>query len=548
MSYTFDYIIVGGGSAGCVLANRLTEDGTKSVLLLEAGGSDRNLFVTMPAGVQHVHRNSRLNWNYVTDEEPTLSGRKINVPRGKILGGSSSINAMVYMRGHPLDYDGWASDFDLAEWDYAHCHPYFKKAERNERGETDYHGGSGPLGVSKAAYKNVLFDAFIEAGEQSGVGVSEDLNGYKPEGLARYDSTKWKGKRCSAAAAYLHPVRHRKNLTVATKSLVLRVDLEKTTAVGVTYEQGGNLTHARARQEVILCGGAINSPQLLMLSGIGPGSELEQHGIAVLHALPGVGQNLQEHIDISLKWDCLQPVTIAHLANPLVQLGAGARWLLTGGGPAASNIFEAGGLVRSNDTVKYPNIQYHFMPTAYKLTGQKVTLEQGFQVQINQSRPRSRGELRLRSSNPRDPMRIRFDMMNTEHDRRELVEAFTLTREIVAQSAFSPYRGREDERLAVSRTSEQILDYIRETAGTEYHPSCSCRMGSDEMAVVDAELKVHGIEGLRVVDASVMPNITSANLNAPTIMIAEKAADMILGRARLEPSRPKFHFDTDLRR
>jgi choline dehydrogenase len=541
--HSFDYIVVGAGSAGCVLANRLTEDEDVTVLLLEAGGSDNELFIRMPAGVQRVHRDPRLNWNYQTDPEPQMAGRSLNVPRGKVLGGSSSINAMVYMRGHPMDYDRWASEFDLPTWDYAHCLPYFRKSERSERGESEYRGGSGPLGVSRSSYKSVLFDAFLEAGTQAGVGRSEDLNGYQPEGLALYDSTKWDGKRCSAAVAYLHPARHRRNLSLVTRALVHRVNIERGRAKGVTFSHGDTLHTAWAAREVLLCGGAINSPQLLMLSGIGPADALRAAGIDVLHDLPGVGRNLQEHVDITLKWDCTKPVTIAHLANPAVQLAAGARWLLTGGGPAASNIFEAGGLVRSNASVAYPNIQYHFIPAAYDMEGDKIVLRQGFQIQINQARQQSRGELRLRSNDPRDPMHIRFDMLSTEHDRREVVEAFALTRHIVAQPAFEAYRGKESGPGAACRTDAEILEYARRTAGTEYHPSCTCRMGHDEMAVVNSKLQVHGIEGLRVVDASVMPNILSANLNAPTMMIAEKTADVIRARKALPAHRPKFHFE-----
>ena len=529
-----------------MLANRLTEDGESTVLLIEAGGPDNHLLIRMPAGVQRVHRDPRLNWNYLTEAESTMAGRQMRVPRGKVLGGSSSINAMVYMRGHPLDYDAWAADFDLPGWDYAHCLPYFRKSERNERGESEYHGGHGPLGVSRSSFKSVLFESFLAAGDESGVGRSDDLNGFQPEGLALYDSTKWKGQRCSAAVAYLHPARNRRNLEVITRALAHRILVDKGRATGVVFEHAGKLQTVHAAKEVLVCGGAINSPQLLMLSGIGPAAELSPVGIKLVHDLPGVGMNLQEHIDIALKWECTRPVTIAHFGNPLVQLAAGMQWLLTKDGPAASNIFEAGGLVRSNGHVAYPNIQYHFVPVAYEAVGERVVLKQGFQVMINQARPASRGQVSLRSADPRDTPRIRFDMLATDHDRREVLEAFELTRHIVSQPSFNAYRGRETGAAADCRTPEQILSYVRQNAGFEYHPSCSCRMGNDQMAVVDANLKVRGLEGLRVVDASIMPNILSANLNAPTMMIAEKAADIILGRPCLQPSRPRFHFDAVL--
>lgn len=539
----YDYVIAGAGSAGCVLANRLTEDPAVRVLILEAGPRDRNPFIHMPAGVYKVWKDPRINWNYTSAPQAELAGRAIPVPRGRVLGGSSSINSMVYLRGHPMDYDRWAADFGLPEWDYAHCLPYFKKSERNERGANHWHGDQGPLGVSIGSSPNVLYDAFVEAGGQSGVGRSDDLNGFNPEGLARLDSTKWNGKRCSAAVAYLHPAAHRKNLTIETGALVQRVDIAGNRATGLTYSQGGQTHSVIAAREVVLCGGAVNSPQLLMLSGIGPEAELKRHGIALRCHAPGVGQNLQDHVDLMMQWHCTKPVTLARLANPLAKLAAGAEWLMKRTGPVASNIWEAGGLVRTESSVASPNIQYHFGPVAVDYIGDKIVLKQGFQLHVSQLRQTSRGRLTLTSADPSAAPRIEFDFLSTEHDRREMVEGVKLARHIVAQPAFAPFRGAAIYPDAKVQTDADILDFVRTVSETEFHPSCTCRMGNDALAVTGPDLKVHGIENLRVVDASVMPAVISANLNATVMMIAEKAADMMTGRAPLAPFRPRFAFD-----
>ena len=539
----YDYVIAGAGSAGCVLANRLTEDPAVRVLILEAGPRDLNPFIHMPAGVYKVWKNARINWNYASDPQAELAGRAIPVPRGRVLGGSSSINSMVYLRGHPLDYDRWASDFGLPDWDYAHCLPYFRKSERNERGADAWHGDQGPLGVSIGRSPNLLYDAFVEAGPQSGFGRSEDLNGFQPEGLARLDSTKWNGRRCSAAVAYLHPAARRPNLTVETGAQVLRVDIAGNRASGLTYVKGGQTISVHAAREVLLCGGAINSPQLLMLSGIGPEADLRGHGIPVRNPLPGVGQNLQDHVDLMMQWHCTQPITLARLANPLAKLAAGAQWLVNRSGPVASNIWEAGGLIRTNSTVPSPNIQFHFGPVAVDYIGDKIQLKQGFQLHVSQLRQTSRGRLALISADPTRAPRIAFDFLATDHDRREMVEGVKMARHIVAQPAFAPFRGASIYPVADVRSDAEILDFVRTTSETEFHPACTCRMGHDAMAVVGPDLKVHGIENLRVIDASVMPAVISANLNATVMMIAEKAADIILGRAGLAPSRPSFAFD-----
>ncbi len=539
----YDYVIAGAGSAGCVLANRLSEDPAISVLILEAGPRDRNPFIHMPAGVYKVWKDARINWNYASTPQAEMAGRAIPVPRGRVLGGSSSINSMVYLRGHPRDFDRWAADFALPDWDYAHCLPYFRKSERSERGADDWHGDQGPLGVSIGRSENLLYDAFVAAGPQSGFGGSDDLNGFRPEGLARLDSTKWNGRRCSAAVAYLHPAAGRANLRIETGALVSRIDMAGDRATGLTYVQGGRTVSVRAAREVLLCGGAINSPQLLMLSGIGPEAELRAQGIAVQVNLPGVGQNLQDHVDLMLQWHCTRPVTLARLANPLAKLAAGARWLVDRSGPVASNIWEAGGLVRTDAALPAPNIQFHFGPVAVDYVGDRIVLKQGFQVHVSQLRQTSRGRVALASADPGRAPRIEFDFLATEHDRREMVEGVKAARHVVDQPAFAPFRGEAIYPGAAVRSDAAILDFVRETAETEFHPSCTCRMGRDDLAVVGADLKVHGTSGLRVIDASVMPDVIGANLNATVMMIAEKAADMILGRGPLAPSRPRYAGD-----
>ena len=542
-SVEYDYVIAGAGSAGCVLANRLTEDPNVRVLILEAGPRDLNPFIHMPAGVYKVWKDPRINSTYASAPQADLADRAIPVPRGRVLGGSSSINSMVYLRGHPMDYDRWASDCSLPDWDYAHCLPYFRKSERNERGADVWHGDQGPLGVSIGRSPNLLYDAFVEAGPQSGFGRSDDLNGFQPEGLARLDSTKWNGRRCSAAVAYLHPAAHRPNLTIQTGAQVLRVDIAGNRASGLTYVKGGQTVSVHAAREVLLCGGAINSPQMLMLSGIGPESDLRAQGIPVRNALPGVGQNLQDHVDLMMQWNCTQPITLARLASPLAKLAAGAQWLVNRSGPVASNIWEAGGQIRTNSDVPSPNIQFHFGPVAVDYIGDKIQLKQGFQLHVSQLRQTSRGRLALVSADPTAAPRIAFDFLSTDHDRRELVEGVKMARHIVDQPAFAPFRGRAIYPDTNVKTDAQILDFVCATSQTEFHPSCTCRMGHDAMAVTGPDLKVHGIENLRVIDASVMPAVISANLNATVMMIAEKAADIILGRTSLAPSRPRFAFD-----
>ncbi len=538
-----DYIIIGAGSAGCVLANRLSENGKEDVVILEAGPMDRDLMIHIPAGVYKVYRDRRINWNYETEDEAELFGRHVDMPRGRVVGGSSSINSMVYMRGHPRDYDLWASEFGLDEWSYAHCLPYFRRCETSERGESEWRGGSGPLGVSRASLKNPLFDAFLEAGQQAGQGYTDDPSGYKPEGVTRMDSTKRNGRRCSAASAHLKPALSRPNLWLETNAQVHRILFEGRRAVGIEFEHKGTRHTLHARREVILSGGAINSPQLLMLSGIGPADHLRDHEIEVVLDLPGVGQNLQDHANVSLKYECTKPVTIHRLANPVNRFIAGARWMIAKSGIAASNIWEAGGCISGNPEVDFPNLQYHFGPFGVDYDGDRIKLDQAFILQEDLLRPTSTGHIELKSAMPTDKPALYFNYLKTEDDRKQMIEGVHKIRDLIHQKAFDPFRGQELDPGPETSSGSDIEAWIRSVVTTDYHPCATCRMGKDEMAVVDGELRVHGIDCLRVVDASVMPQIVSGNLNAPTQMIGEKASDYIRGLPQMEPEYARFDFN-----
>ncbi len=539
----FDYIILGAGSAGCVLANELSHDPNNKVLILEAGPMDNKMLIHMPAGVYSVYKDPSINWNYDSEPEPDLHNREVMLPRGKVLGGSSSINSMVYMRGHPQDYDYWGSRFDMPKWSYSQCLPYFKKCESSDRGASDWRGSDGRLGVTKGILKNPLFDAFIEAGTQSGQGYSDDPNGYNPEGVARLDSTTKNGRRSSAAVAHLRPALSRPNLTLVSHALVHRIVVENGQATGIEFSHRGKQLNAHAGKEVIVSTGAIKSPQLLMLSGIGPTNHIEEFGIESVHHLPGVGQNLQDHLSIGVIYQSKKPITYHKMDNPLRKLLLGMQWVFTRKGFVASNIWEAGGHIRGYTDVEFPNLQYHFAPIHVDYDGTKITLHQGFTTQLDQLRPRSKGQIKLLSADPAHRPAAHFNYLSDPFDVGELIEATKRIRELIAQPAFDELRGKELEPGPEVKSDADIDSWIRATTNTDYHPSCSCRMGNDEMAVIDQEMRVHGLEGLRVVDASVMPDIVSGNLNAPTQMIALRAADFILGREQLPAFHAKFKFN-----
>ncbi len=538
MPENFDYIIVGAGSAGCVLANRLSENPENSVLLLEAGHKDAfwEWKIHMPAALAYPMNGTRYNWDYYTEPEPHLAGRVMHCPRGKVLGGSSSINGMVFIRGNALDYDRWAEeDAALSDWDYRHCLPYFIKSE-NLAGSTDsYRGTNGPQKITRGQPNNILMGVFSEAAQQAGYPYTADMNGFQQEGFGPMDRTTAHGSRHSTSIGYLQPAIKRPNLAVITRARATLLKQNGDRICGLEYWRGGRAFTVNANREVILSGGPINNPQLLMLSGIGPADHIMQTGIMPLHDLPGVGQNLQDHLEIYVQMECIPPVSLYGYYNFLGKAYAGARWLFTRTGPGASNQFEVGGFVRSRAGISHPDLQYHFFPMAVRYDGKSPNKGHGFQAHVGPLRSRSKGWVKLRSGNAQDQPRICFNYLSKPQDWKEFRSAIRLTREIFQQPAFSPYRGREISPGVDVQSNSELDDYLRGSVESAYHPCGTCKMGSDEMSVVNADCKVRGLEGLRIVDSSVIPSIISGNLNAPTIMLAEKAADIIRGKPPLNP-------------
>jgi len=544
MQSEYDYIIVGGGSAGSALANRLSSDPKNSVLVLEAGRPDYiwDVFIHMPAALAFPIGSKFYDWKYESEPEPFMNNRRIYHARGKVLGGSSSINGMIWQRGNPLDFERWSKDEGMATWDYAHCLPYFKKMENCLADpKNPFRGDSGPLELERGPIKSPLFAAFFKATEQAGYSRTDDVNGFKQEGFTAFDRNVRRGRRLSAARAYLHPVKRRPNLTIKTRAMVSRVLFEGKRATGVEVVMKGKMQVIHSR-EVILCGGAINTPQILQLSGIGNAKDLQRLGIPVVNDLPGVGSNLQDHLEVYVQYSCKEPVSMQPMLKLWRRPFIGASWLFFRKGPGATNHFEAGGFARSNEHVEYPNLMFHFLPLAIRYDGSAPSAGHGYQVHVGPMYSDARGTIKIKSTDPLVKPELRFNYLSTEQDRQEWIEAVHVARNILTQNAMAPFNGGETSPGSTVTTDEEILEWVRRDGETALHPSCTAKMGTDSMSVVDPQtMKVHGVEGLRVVDASVFPYVTNGNIYAPVMMVAEKAADLILGKDPLPPEYTPFY-------